>query len=88
MGVGRFRWWNEALSEDDMEATSSSSLNGKEAWHDVMMSAKWEAASWRGKGGDDASWTDVNFTRLKIKKIHTIDLAATNTQWKFKATIS
>jgi hypothetical protein len=30
----------------------------------------------REKGGDDASWTDVNFTGPK--KIHTIDSATTN----------
>jgi hypothetical protein len=30
------------------------------------------------KGGDDTSWTDVNLTEPKMKKIHTVDLAGTN----------
>jgi hypothetical protein len=32
----------------------------------------------RGKGGDDASWADVNLTEPKIKKIHAVDSTATN----------
>jgi hypothetical protein len=35
-------------------------------WHDgVVMSAGGEVAPGRGKGGDDASWADANFTRPK-----------------------
>jgi hypothetical protein len=32
----------------------------------------------RGKGGNDASYADVNPTGQKIKKIHAIDSAGTN----------
>jgi hypothetical protein len=33
----------------------------------------------RGKGGDEASWVDVNFTGSKNKeKIYTVDLADIN----------
>jgi hypothetical protein len=42
------------------------------------MSAGGEVAPGRGKGGDDGSWTDVNLTRQKIKKVYTVDSAATN----------
>jgi hypothetical protein len=42
------------------------------------MSAGGEAASRRGKGGDDVSWTGSNFTMPKMKKMHTVDLAGTN----------
>jgi hypothetical protein len=35
-------------------------------WRDsVMMSAGGEVALGRGKGGDDASWTDANLTAPK-----------------------
>jgi hypothetical protein len=44
----------------------------------VALSAGEEVALGREKGGDDASWVDVNLNGLKIIKIHTIDLAATN----------
>jgi hypothetical protein len=44
----------------------------------VATSAGGEAASGRGNGGDGASWFDVNLIGLKIKKIHVVDLAATN----------
>jgi hypothetical protein len=37
-----------------------------------------EASLERRKRGDDASWTDVNFIGLKIKKIHIVDSTATN----------
>jgi hypothetical protein len=32
------------------------------------------------KGGDDASWDDVNFTESKNKKIHAVDSTVTNGQ--------
>jgi hypothetical protein len=35
----------------------------------VATSARGEATPEREKGGDDASWTDENLTRPKIKKI-------------------
>jgi hypothetical protein len=38
-----------------------------------MMLAGGEVASRRGKGGDDASWADVNFTGLKNRKKYTVD---------------
>jgi hypothetical protein len=44
----------------------------------MVTSAGGEAASEMKKGGDDASWTDVNLTYQKMKKIHAIDLVATN----------
>jgi hypothetical protein len=52
------------VSEDEVEATSSSWLNGKEVSRcgGMMTSAREEAALRRGKGGDDVSWFDVNFT--------------------------
>jgi hypothetical protein len=50
------------LSEDEGEATSSSWLHGKEAWHDVVTSAGGEATSGKGKGGDDVSWANANLT--------------------------
>jgi hypothetical protein len=46
----------------------------------VMASAGGEAASGRGKRGDDANWADANLTDQKIKKIHAVDLIATNKQ--------
>jgi hypothetical protein len=45
-----------------------------------VMSAGGEATPGRGKGGDDTSWTDTNFTGPKIKKIHSVDSAITNEQ--------
>jgi hypothetical protein len=33
---------------------------------------------WRGKREDDTSWTIANLTGSKMKKIHTVDSAATN----------
>jgi hypothetical protein len=39
-----------------------------------------EAAPERGKGGDDASWTDVNLIRPKMKKICVVDSTAINRQ--------
>jgi hypothetical protein len=66
------------LSEEEAEAASSSWLHRKEAWNGVVTSAEGEAAAGRRKGGDNASWPDMNFTGLKMKKIHAIDLAATN----------
>jgi hypothetical protein len=44
----------------------------------VAASAGGEAAPEREKEGDDASWADKNFIRLKIKKIHAIDSTCTN----------
>jgi hypothetical protein len=32
----------------------------------------------REKGGDDASWADVDLIGPKMKKIHAVDSAATN----------
>jgi hypothetical protein len=37
-----------------------------------------EATPGRRKGGDDASWADVNLTSQKMKKIHAIVSAGTN----------
>jgi hypothetical protein len=47
-----------------------------------------EPASGREKGGDNASWTDANLTESKMKKIHAVDLAASNVQWRLKTTMS
>jgi hypothetical protein len=44
----------------------------------VVMLAEGEATPGRRKKVDDASWTDVNLTRTKIKKIRTVDLVVTN----------
>jgi hypothetical protein len=44
----------------------------------VTMSTRGEMALRRGKGGDDASWADVNLTRLKMKKIYAVDSTGTN----------
>jgi hypothetical protein len=44
------------------------------------MPAKEEVAPGMGKGGDDASWADANFTRRKMNKIHAVDSAGTNGQ--------
>jgi hypothetical protein len=45
----------------------------------VMTSDGGEAASERGQGGDDASWSDTDLTRPKKKiEIHTVDSAAKN----------
>jgi hypothetical protein len=43
-----------------------------------MTSVGGEVTPERRKGGDDVSYADVNLTRLKIKKIHTVDSAGTN----------
>jgi hypothetical protein len=51
------------------------------AWHGgVATSVREEAAPGKEKGGDDTSWTDTNFIRLKNKKIHTIDSVVIN-EW-------
>jgi hypothetical protein len=50
----------------------------------VMMSAEGEATPGRRKKVDDASWTDVNLTRTKMKKIRTVDLVVTNERRRFK----
>jgi hypothetical protein len=51
----------------------------------VEMSAEGGAAMERGKGGDNASWIDVNLTGPKNKKkIHAIDSAASNGHRRFK----
>jgi hypothetical protein len=42
------------------------------------MSAEGEMTPERKKGGDDVSWTEVNLTRSKNKKIYAVDLTATN----------
>jgi hypothetical protein len=44
----------------------------------VATSIGGEAAPRREKEEDDASWTNVNFTRPKNKKIHTVNSVATN----------
>jgi hypothetical protein len=44
----------------------------------VTTSARGEAVPGRGKGGDDASWADVNLTGPK--KIHMVDSVDTNGQ--------
>jgi hypothetical protein len=54
----------------------------------VATSVEGEAASERGKGGDDANWADVNVTGPKIKKIHTVDSVATNGRERFKVMMS
>jgi hypothetical protein len=46
----------------------------------VATSAEEDAASARGKGGDDASWADTNLTWPKMKKKLAIDSIATNGQ--------
>jgi hypothetical protein len=45
-----------------------------------MMLVGGEATPGRGKGEDDVSWADVNFTGPKIKKIHMVNSAVTNGQ--------
>jgi hypothetical protein len=49
---------------------SSSWLNGKEVWDGVAaaMSDVGEISPGREKGGDDASWADVNLTEPKNKE--------------------
>jgi hypothetical protein len=42
------------------------------------MSAEGEAVPGREKGGDDASWADANFIGPKMKKIHAVNIAASN----------
>jgi hypothetical protein len=55
---------------------------------DVATLAGGEAATERGKGGNDASWADANLTGLKNeKKIRTIDSVAINGQWRFKSNV-
>jgi hypothetical protein len=44
----------------------------------VMTPVREDAASERGNGGDDPSWSDVNLIGPKMKKIHTVDSACTN----------
>jgi hypothetical protein len=44
----------------------------------ATMSIRGEVAPRRGKERDDASWADVNLIGPKMKKIHTVDSAATN----------
>jgi hypothetical protein len=44
----------------------------------MEMSTRGDAAPGKGKRGDDTSWADVNLTRPKMKKNHTIDSIATN----------
>jgi hypothetical protein len=44
----------------------------------VTTSTRGEAAPRKGKGGDDASWTNANLTGPKNKKIHAFDSAGTN----------
>jgi hypothetical protein len=46
----------------------------------MATSAGGEAALEREKGGDDASWADVNLIGPKIEKNHTIDSAVIN-EW-------
>jgi hypothetical protein len=43
-----------------------------------MMSAGGEAASRRGKGGDDTCWADANLTGPKINKMNMVDSVAIN----------
>jgi hypothetical protein len=44
------------------------------------------------QGGEREETTPVGLTRIllsqKIKKIHTVDLAASNVQWRLKTTMS
>jgi hypothetical protein len=54
----------------------------------VTTSDRGETTLGRRKRGDNVSWTDMNLTGSKIEKIHVVNLAGTNEQWRFKATIS
>jgi hypothetical protein len=54
----------------------------------MVTSAGGEASLRRGKVGDNASGTGTNLTGPKNKKIYVVDSAATNGQWRFKATMS
>jgi hypothetical protein len=44
----------------------------------VTTSVGGEATLRRGKGRDDASWTNANLTGQKMEKNHTVDSVATN----------
>jgi hypothetical protein len=77
-GEGGWRWWcrfnasvstreerrrDEALSEYEIESSSSYWLHGKKALHGAMVTwAIGEVAPERGKGEDDTCWADVNLT--------------------------
>jgi hypothetical protein len=85
------RRWDKALPKDEAKTASSSWLNGKELWHEVVA---WRRRSdeRRHRGGERDETTSVGLTRFllgqKIKKIHAIDLASTNRRWRFKAVMS
>jgi hypothetical protein len=70
---------DESLPKDKAEAASSSWLYGKEAW--------WRRPEEGRHRGGERTVTRIVLGQ-KIKKIHTIDLVATNGQWRFKATVS
>jgi hypothetical protein len=81
------RRWDEALLEDEMEATSSSWLYGKK--HDTT---RWcgdvdrRRNGTRKQKGGRRRWCEFYWAE-KIKKTHVIDSATTNKWWRFKATI-
>jgi hypothetical protein len=56
---------DEVFPEDKVEATNSSWLHRKKVQHDMAMSTGGDAAPRRGKGGDNISWANANFTGLK-----------------------
>jgi hypothetical protein len=57
---------NEALSDDEAEATDLAPWEGSVIQRGGMtMSAGGEAPLGRGNGGDDARWTDTNLTGPK-----------------------
>jgi hypothetical protein len=68
------RRWDEALLEDEADATSSSWLHGKKAWHGTTRGdVDWRRGVTREeKGGDDDNWTNVNLTGPK-NKINPLD---------------
>jgi hypothetical protein len=54
----------------------------------VTTSVGGEGAAGREKGGDGASWADVNINELKNKENPHGRFSCTNGQWRFKATMS
>jgi hypothetical protein len=84
------RWRDKVLPKDEAEAASSYWLHGKEAWHDVTV-WRCQPEERRYRGGETEQMMSVGLTRIlltrKIKKIHAVDSAIINRQWRFKATI-
>jgi hypothetical protein len=76
VSVWEERQQEKALLEDEAETTSSSWLNGKEAWHGTM--AWWcrlEERLHQEKERDETTLVGLTWILLgrKIKKIHTVD---------------